>query len=66
MSMSTEEAWQQAQAEKLTLLVAESKTGYSGVHLSKPGKPKPYQAQVWCGGKNVHLGYFATAKEEST
>ena len=60
---AAEEAWQQAQAEKLTLLVAESKTGYSGVHLSKPGKLKPYQAQVWCGGKNVHLGYFATAKE---
>eukprot|EP00964_Phaeocystis_antarctica_P016707 scaffold9187_cov50-Phaeocystis_antarctica.AAC.2 len=63
--LTSEEARQQAQAEKLTLLVAEtqSKTGYSGVHLSKPGKPKPYQAQVWCGGKNVHLGYFATAKE---
>ena len=63
MSMSIEEAWQQAQAEKLTLLVAESKTGYFGVNLSKPGKPKPYQAQVRCGGKKVHLGYFATAKE---
>ena len=61
--MSIEEAWQQAQAEKLTLLVAESKTGYFGVNLSKPGKPKPYQAQVRCGGKKVHLGYFATAKE---
>ena len=36
----------QAQAEKLTLLVAENKTGYLGVYLSNPGKPKPYMAQV--------------------
>eukprot|EP00964_Phaeocystis_antarctica_P103601 scaffold68862_cov65-Phaeocystis_antarctica.AAC.1 len=63
MSMTIEEARQQAQAEKLTLLVAESKTGYFGVNRSKPGKPKPYQAQVRCGGKRVHLGYFATARK---
>eukprot|EP00964_Phaeocystis_antarctica_P032215 scaffold18257_cov68-Phaeocystis_antarctica.AAC.1 len=61
--MSIEEARQQAQAEKLTLLVAESKTGYFGVNRSKPGKPKPYQAQVRCGGKKAHLGYFATARK---
>ena len=54
---------QQAQAEKLTLLVAANKTGYFGVILNKPGQPKPYQAQVWRGGKNVSLGYFATAEE---
>ena len=53
---------QQAQAEKLTLLVAVSKTGYFGVHLVKPGQPKPYQAKVQ-RGKTVHLGYFATAEE---
>ena len=46
----------------LTLLVADNKTGYFGVH-HKPDKPKPYQAQVWRGGKNVSLGYFATAEE---
>ena len=63
MSMSTEEAWQQAQAEKLTLLVAESKTGYYGVLHSQPGRPRPYQAQVRRGGKKLHLGYFATAEE---
>eukprot|EP00964_Phaeocystis_antarctica_P044929 scaffold25824_cov58-Phaeocystis_antarctica.AAC.4 len=51
------EARQQAQAEKLTLLVAESKTGYFGVH------PKPYQALVKRGGKTVSLGMFATAEE---
>eukprot|EP00964_Phaeocystis_antarctica_P090323 scaffold57761_cov62-Phaeocystis_antarctica.AAC.4 len=62
--MSSEEAWQQAQAEKLTLLVAENKsqTGYFGV-AHRPGKPKPYQAKVWRGGKNVSLGSFATAEE---
>ena len=45
------------------LLLAENKTGYLGVHLAKPGQPKPYQVQVKCGGKKVHLGSFATAEE---
>ena len=31
------------------------------MYLNKPGKPKPYQAQVWRGGK--HVGCFATAEE---
>ena len=35
------EARQQAQAERLTLLVAENETGYFGVHLNKSCKPKP-------------------------
>jgi len=61
--LTSEEARQQAQAEKLALLVAENKTGYFGVHLDKPGQPKPYKAQVWRGGKDVSLGYFATAEE---
>ena len=26
-------------------------------------RSKPYQAQVWRGGKKVHLGGFATAEE---
>ena len=47
----------------LTLLVADNKTGYFGVHLVKPGQPKPYQAKVRRGGKVVHLGTFATAEE---
>ena len=54
---------QQAQAEKLTLLVADSKSGYFGVYLSNPGQPKPYQARVRRGGKKVYLGNFATAEE---
>jgi len=63
MPLTSEEARQQAQAEKLTLLVAENKTGYFGVVLAKPGQPKPYKAQVRRSGKKVHLGYFATAEE---
>ena len=54
---------QQAQAEELTLLAADNSSGYFGVHLAKPGQPKPYQAWVWRGGKTVFLGYFATAEE---
>ena len=61
--MSSVDALQQAQAERLTLLVAENKTGYLGVRLAKPGQPKPYQARVRRGGKEVHLGSFATAEE---
>ena len=57
------EARQQAQAEKLTLLVADNKTGYHGVYLSHPGTPKPYKAQVQRGGMKVSLGCFATAEE---
>ena len=53
----------QAQAEGLTLTVADNKTGYFGVHLNKPGQSKPYEAQVRRGGKKVHLGSFATAEE---
>ena len=61
--LTSEEARQQARAEGLTLLKADNKTGYFGVHLHKPGQPKPYQAQVRRGGTTVHLGSFATAEE---
>ena len=53
----------QARAERLTLLVADSTTGYFGVSLCFSGTPKPYQARVWRGGKRVYLGTFATAQE---
>ena len=36
----------QAEAERLTLLVADTGTGYFGVNHSNPGYPKPYKAQV--------------------
>ena len=60
--MSSEEAQQQAQAERLTLLAAKSTTGYAVLH-SQPGRPKPWQAQVRRGGKLVHLGTFASTEE---
>eukprot|EP00964_Phaeocystis_antarctica_P145150 scaffold111137_cov48-Phaeocystis_antarctica.AAC.1 len=61
--LTSEEARQQAQAEGLTLRVAENKTGYNGVSLAKPGQPKPYQARVQRGSKTVSLGSFATSEE---
>ena len=56
--------WQTlAEAEGLTLLVAENKAGYFGVSLTYPGQPRPYMAQVKRGGKTASLGTFATAEE---
>ena len=52
----------QAQAQGLTLLEAKNKTGYFGVY-HQPAKLKPYKAGVSRGGKEVHLGCFATAEE---
>eukprot|EP00964_Phaeocystis_antarctica_P157158 scaffold127220_cov63-Phaeocystis_antarctica.AAC.1 len=63
LPLTSEEVRQQAQAEKLTLRVAETKTGYSGVYLDTRCKAKPYQVQVRRGGKDVSLGSFATAEE---
>eukprot|EP00964_Phaeocystis_antarctica_P085082 scaffold53687_cov52-Phaeocystis_antarctica.AAC.1 len=61
--LTSAEAQQQAQAN-LTLLVADNKAGYFGVHLlSRPGLPKPYEVRVRRGGNQVTLGYFATAEE---
>ena len=60
--MRGEEARQQAQAERLTLLRADNKVGYFGVCFD-PRKPKPYQARVKRGGKDVYLGSFAIAEE---
>jgi len=60
--LTSEEAQQQAEAERLTLRVADNTTGYFGV-THKPGQPKPYQAQVRRGAKMVYLGCFATADE---
>ena len=61
--MLSKKARQQVQAEGLTLRVAESKTGYLGVYHHSSMKHKPYQAQVWRGGKMASLGCFATAEE---
>ena len=51
-----------AEAEGLTLLVADNKAGYFGVH-HKSGRSKPYEAQMRRGGKMAYLGSFATAEE---
>jgi len=59
---TSEESRQQAEAEGLTLLKAGNKSGYFGVK-HQPGRSKPYEARVWRSGKDVHLGYFATAEE---
>ena len=56
----------QAEAEGLTLRKADNKTGYFGVTLTHPGQPKPYEARVSRGGKQVSLGCFATAEEAAT
>ena len=61
--LTSEEARQQAEAEGLTLLVADNKVGYFGVNCNNPGRPKPYVTQVTRGGKQVSLGNFATAEE---
>eukprot|EP00964_Phaeocystis_antarctica_P041237 scaffold23583_cov54-Phaeocystis_antarctica.AAC.1 len=54
----------QAQAEGLTLRVADNKAGYFGVTLNlQASRTRPYEARVWRGGKEVYLGYFATAEE---
>ena len=39
--LTSKEARQQAEAERLTLLVADNTTGYFGVALT-PGRSKPY------------------------
>eukprot|EP00964_Phaeocystis_antarctica_P038395 scaffold21966_cov61-Phaeocystis_antarctica.AAC.3 len=51
-----------AEAEALTLLVANTKAGYYGVY-HKPSQPKPYEAKVWRGGNRKNLGSFDTAEE---
>ena len=61
--LTSEEALQQARAEARTLRVADNKAGYFGVYLSNPGRPKPFQAQLCRGGKQLALGCFATAEE---
>ena len=61
--LTSEEARQQAQAEQLMLVVAANSSGYFGVYLANPGKPKPYLARGWRGGKYANKGNFATAEE---
>ena len=43
----------QAEAEGLTLLKADSTSGYKGVYVDSSCKTRPYKAQVQRGGKRV-------------
>ena len=61
-SEAARQGLRQAEAEGLTLQPRNNMTGFKGVHF-KSGRSKPYEAQVCRGGKNVHLGRFATAEE---
>ena len=58
--MLSEEARQQAQAEGLTLRVADNTAGYFGVSFDPPNR---YKARVRRGGKMVAIGSCATAEE---
>ena len=61
--MTSKEARQLAQAEKLTLRVADNGTGYLCVSHKHPGQPRPYLAQVSRNGRMASLSCFATAEE---
>ena len=52
-----------AEADGLTLVKADNKTGYYGVKLNQTSSTNPYVARVKRGGKIVYLGSFATAEE---
>ena len=61
--MTAEEALRQAEAEGLTLLKADTVTGYKSVVFDRRTLTKPYRANVRRGGKIVFLGQFVTAEE---
>ena len=69
LSRSAGEALRQAEAEGLTMLRNveggrySNSTGFKGVAFDRNKKSKPFQAQVHRGGKQLTLGYFATAEE---
>ena len=52
-----------AEQEGLTLLRAENSTGFKRVTLESRSVSKPFKATAWHGGRNKHLGMFATAEE---
>ena len=61
--LTSEQALQQAQAEGLTLIKADTKSGYANVSITSGMRVRPYHAQVRRGGKDLHLGSFTTAEE---
>merc|ERR1740124_1120460 len=62
--MTAAEALAEAEAEGLTLVrSSSSQSGFLNVCMNASSKVRPYQASVRRDGKQVHLGYFATAEE---
>ncbi|EOD40817.1 hypothetical protein EMIHUDRAFT_121838 [Emiliania huxleyi CCMP1516] len=58
------EAVRQADREGLTLATGSSNSGYKGVcYRPKQSGSKKYKLTVTSGGKQVHLGMFATAEQ---
>ena len=60
--MTAAEAHAAAASEGLTLLRAETATGFKGVYRNNSGST-PFKAQLWHGGRANQLGHFATAEE---
>merc|ERR1740124_1967835 len=64
--MTAAEALAEAEAEGLTLVRSSaSQSGFLNVGMNASSKVRPYQASVRRDGKQVHLGYFATAEESA-
>ncbi len=61
-TMTAAEAHAAAASEGLALLRAENLTGFKGVQRSNIVS-KPFKSDLWLGGRNNHLGTFATAEE---
>ena len=62
LEMASERALQQAQAEGLTFLKADTQSGYAFVTV-EPGRPHPYRVKVTRKGAQVPLGHFTTVEE---
>ena len=60
--MTATEAHAAAAEEGLSLLRAENATVFKGVSRDK-NPSKPFKAHLYHGGRQKHLGYFATAEE---
>ena len=61
--MTEAEAERLAAEEGLVMVFADTATGYKGVYSNNNSISRPFQAQIWQGGKMKSLGYFASAAE---
>ena len=62
-SMTAAEAMVQAEAEGLTLVRADMPSGFRNVYMHPRNLVRPFEPKVTRDGKQVYLGYFATAEE---